>query len=66
MIYVKVPATSANLGSGFDSLGMALSLYNYIGAQESDGCHITSLCGEDIPTGEDNLIYVSAKALYDY
>jgi homoserine kinase len=28
VIRVKVPATSANLGSGFDSLGMALSLYN--------------------------------------
>ena len=28
MITLKVPATTANLGSGFDTLGMALSLYN--------------------------------------
>ncbi|MDR1379068.1 MAG: homoserine kinase [Synergistaceae bacterium] len=28
LISVRVPATSANLGSGFDTLGMALSLYN--------------------------------------
>lgn len=28
VVRVRVPATSANLGSGFDSLGMALSLYN--------------------------------------
>ena len=28
MIRLKVPATTANLGSGFDTLGMALSLYN--------------------------------------
>ncbi len=28
LISLKVPATSANLGSGFDTLGMALSLYN--------------------------------------
>jgi homoserine kinase len=28
VLRVRVPATSANLGSGFDSLGMALSLYN--------------------------------------
>ena len=28
LVRVRVPATSANLGSGFDTLGMALSLYN--------------------------------------
>lgn len=28
MIRLKVPATTANLGSGFDTLGMALNLYN--------------------------------------
>lgn len=26
---IKVPATSANIGSGFDTIGMAVSLYNY-------------------------------------
>ena len=66
MVYVKVPATSANLGSGFDSLGIALGLYNYIGGEEAEGCHITSLDGADIPTDETNLIYQSAKLLYDH
>ena len=28
MINIRVPATSANLGPGFDSLGIALNLYN--------------------------------------
>ena len=28
MIKVRVPATSANLGPGFDSLGIALNIYN--------------------------------------
>ena len=28
LISIRVPATSANLGAGFDTLGMALSLYN--------------------------------------
>ena len=28
MIRVRVPATSANMGPGFDSLGVALNLYN--------------------------------------
>ncbi|MDR1663777.1 MAG: homoserine kinase [Clostridiales bacterium] len=30
MIRIKIPATSANLGPGFDSIGVALSLYNYV------------------------------------
>lgn len=30
MIKIKVPATSANLGSGFDCLGLALDLYNIV------------------------------------
>ena len=29
-VHVQVPATSANLGPGFDSLGLALSLYDEI------------------------------------
>ena len=28
MIKIRVPATSANMGPGFDSLGIALNLYN--------------------------------------
>ena len=27
-VHVRVPATSANLGSGFDSLGIALTMHN--------------------------------------
>ena len=30
IIRIRVPATSANLGAGFDTLGMALSLYNIV------------------------------------
>lgn len=30
MIKIKVPATSANIGPGFDSLGVALNLFNHI------------------------------------
>ncbi|MEX2430851.1 MAG: homoserine kinase, partial [Dehalococcoidia bacterium] len=29
-VLIRVPATTANLGPGFDSLGMALSLWNYM------------------------------------
>ena len=34
-VHVRVPATSANLGPGFDALGLALALYNEVTAQES-------------------------------
>ena len=30
MIKVQIPATSANIGSGFDSLGLAVTMYNTI------------------------------------
>lgn len=34
LITLRVPATSANLGSGFDALGMAVSLYNIFKVEE--------------------------------
>ena len=33
---IRVPATSANLGSGFDSMGLAVSLYNYVWMEEAE------------------------------
>ena len=43
MVKVSVPATSANIGSGFDSCGLALSLYNTAAFEEFDGVDITSV-----------------------
>ena len=65
MIRIQVPATSANIGSGFDSLGIALTLYNQVWMEEEDGIFISSRDGLAVPTGEDNLIYWAAKQLYD-
>ena len=64
MIKIKIPATSANIGSGFDSLGIALDLYNYVWMEEDDEINISSSDGVDIPTDENNLIYWSAQRLY--
>ena len=36
MAWVRVPASSANIGCGFDCLGVALSLYNTITVDETD------------------------------
>lgn len=35
-VNVRVPATTANIGPGFDSLGMALCLYNEFSVEETD------------------------------
>jgi homoserine kinase len=39
-VHVRVPASSANLGPGFDSLGLALALYNEVTAEEAEGVHV--------------------------
>lgn len=64
MIKIKIPATSANLGAGYDSLGLALDFYNQVNMEESDSIDITSLDGVSIPTDKTNLIYKSASDLF--
>ena len=39
-VHVRVPATSANLGPGFDVLGLALALHNDVDAEEADGVSV--------------------------
>ena len=56
MVSVRVPATSANLGPGFDCLGLALDLYARFDFQLlTRGLEITG-CREE-ESGEDNLVY---------
>ena len=64
-IFVKVPATSANVGAGFDSLGLAVSMYNTVTFEESDRLEISSCDGTIVPTGQSNLVYRSVKAVFD-
>lgn len=68
MIKVKVPATSANLGAGFDCLGLALGLYNYVWAEETDSglcIDITDSTSVFLPKDERNLVYRSMQVLFD-
>ena len=61
-VTVRVPATTANLGPGFDAFGCALSLYTDVTFEEmEEGLQITG-CQEDY-TGPDNLAYVSYCAV---
>ncbi len=65
MIRIDVPATSANLGSGFDSLGIALTMKNRVWVEEYDGLDISCTDGLDVPKDESNLIFWAASHLYD-
>ena len=65
MIQIQIPATSANLGAGFDALGLALTYYNYVTMEESDVIDIASDDEQPIPADETNLIYVSARDLFN-
>lgn len=61
---VQVPATSANLGPGFDCLGLALNLHDRYIAQVTDEPLDIDVIGEgaaNIPTNDKNLII---KAMY--
>lgn len=64
---VKVPATSANLGPGFDTLGMALSHYDEYSVEPASKLEIV-VSGEGsgaTPTDESNLIYRAFKLVFD-
>ena len=55
----RIPASTANLGSGFDALGLGLARYLRISLDPADQLEI-NVIGRNvdrIPTNEDNLIY---------
>lgn len=64
-----MPATAANLGPGFDTLGMALSLYNYVEVQETTVPGIqVEICGEgkgSLPEDASNTVIQAAKVVFE-
>ena len=61
-VTIRVPATTANLGPGFDAFGCALSLYTDVTFEETEeGLEITG-CDEAF-TGPDNMAYTSYCAV---
>src|SRR3970040_432815 len=66
-IDVRVPATSANLGPGFDVLGLALGLYNEIAYEEADRVSVT-VEGEGagrLDTGAGNVVARAALMAHE-
>jgi len=68
-IHVKVPATTANLGPGFDALGLALNLWNEaFFTHTNDNQIVVKVEGEGarrLPKNADNAIAKAALMLYD-
>lgn len=58
-VEVRVPATSANLGPGFDTLGLALALYDELTVTATDGgleVRVTGVGEGEVPTDASNLV----------
>ena len=64
---VTVPATTSNLGPGFDCLGAALNLYNKFEFAVSEELRITAsgLFADKIAKNKNNLIYQSFEQFFD-
>ncbi|MEW9670871.1 homoserine kinase [Ammoniphilus sp. 3BR4] len=65
-VEVKVPASTANLGPGFDTIGMAFQLYTTVRMQVADKPQV-NLHGEELqglPTDETNLVYQMAEMIF--
>src|ERR1700733_508173 len=62
---VRVPASSANLGPGFDSLGLALGIYLTCRFERAAllAIRVSGRDASQISTGEDNLIWRTALAV---
>jgi homoserine kinase len=67
-VRVRVPATSANLGPGFDSLGLALGLYDDVAAEATAGGVRVTVTGEgagELPEGDRHLVVIAMRAAFD-
>jgi homoserine kinase len=66
-VRVRVPATSANLGPGFDALGLALALYNEVTAEEADRVRV-AIEGEGagrLATGDRNVVVRGVRMAFE-
>ena len=74
-VTVLTPATSANLGPGFDSLGLALQLYNRFEVEEATGTtnttpqtssiEVEGALGVNLSTESDNLFFRTFALLFE-
>ena len=64
-VEVRVPASSANLGPGFDSIGLALGLWDeyVISTSDEPGLHVevTGEAAAEVPTDESHLVHATMR-----
>ena len=66
-VRVTVPATSANLGPGFDAFGLALSMRDTLVAEVADGglrIEVRGAGADDVPRDESHLVVRSMRAAF--
>ena len=65
-VRVRVPATTANLGCGFDVLGLALQIYNTfkLTLTPEPGWRVTLPDGVDLPSDGNNLVFRAARDVF--
>jgi homoserine kinase len=67
-VTVSTPATSANLGPGFDALGLALTLYDDLTASVTDAGFTVEISGQgegELPTDESHLVVRAMLTTFD-
>ena len=78
-VSVKVPATTANIGPGFDCLGLALPIYNTVTIEETvlpgtgveinlmpeDESVVDEMIFDNIPRDENSIVYKAVEMLYN-
>lgn len=66
-VRVRVPASSANLGPGFDALGLALALHNEIGLEESDrvAVSVDGQGADRLDTGARNVVCRAVRMAFE-
>ena len=65
MIKVRVPATSANLGPGFDSLGISLNIYNEYEFERKEEKGLFFEGFEEEFQNKNNIIFMAIKKVFD-
>lgn len=65
-VVVRVPATSGNLGPGFDCLGMALDMWNSVRLEIGRDFQVSirGVGAGELSQGRDNLVYRAAESVF--
>ena len=61
---ISVNATAANIGAGFDCMGLSLDLNNVLTVSDETDFPLEIVAGENVPHDESNLIFRSMREVF--